>query len=91
MKIQHQHAWDVSTKEAIAIQHGLRVQIITQYKLGTVNYLAGVDVGFEEAGTWTRAAVVVLAFPQLDLHEYAIVRAPTTFPYVPGLHVIWGY
>ena len=91
MKIQHQHAWDVSAKEAIAIQHGLREQIITQDKLGTVNYLAGVDVGFEETGTWTRAAVVVLAFPQLDLHEYAIVRAPTTFPYVPGLHVIWGY
>jgi deoxyribonuclease V len=85
MKIQHQHAWDVSAKEAIAIQNGLREQIITQDKLGTVNYLAGVDVGFEEAGAWSRAAVAVLSFPQLDLHEYAIARTPTKFPYVPGL------
>jgi deoxyribonuclease V len=85
MKIRHQHAWDVSAKEAIAIQYGLREQIITHDKLGAVNYLAGVDVGFEKAGTWTRAAVAVLTFPQLGLHEYAIARTPTTFPYVPGL------
>lgn len=85
MKLQHQHAWDVSTKEAITIQHNLRYQVIRQDKPGTINYVAGVDAGFEEAGTQTRAAVAVLTFPELELYEYATARVQTTFPYVPGL------
>ena len=32
----------------------------------------------------TRAAVVVLDFPSLELREQAIARQPTKFPYVPG-------
>lgn len=50
-----------------------------------VNYVAGVDAGFEEAGKTTRAAVAVLKFPALTLEEYAIARAPASFPYMPGL------
>jgi deoxyribonuclease V len=42
-------------------------------------------VGFEKDNTVTRAAVAVLRFPELELHERAIARRPTTFPYVPGL------
>jgi len=49
-----------------------------------VQYVAGVDVGFEAAGTISRAAVAVLSFPCLQLQESAIARRPTTFPYVPG-------
>ena len=36
-------------------------------------------------GTITRAAVVVLSFPDLTPVDEALVRCPTTFPYVPGL------
>ncbi len=43
------------------------------------------DIGFENDGATTRAAVALLRFPELTLHEYAISRRPTTFPYVPGL------
>ena len=71
--------------EAIYIQNSLRKYLITQDRLGAVNFLAGVDVGFAEAGTRTHAAVAVLTFPQLELYEYAEAGMPTGFPYVPGL------
>jgi deoxyribonuclease V len=32
----------------------------------------------------TRAAVAVLTFPGLELHEFTVVERPTDFPYVPG-------
>jgi deoxyribonuclease V len=74
----------LTVEEAIAIQQKLRSEVITEDQLGVVQYVAGVDVGFEESGTITRAAVAVLSFPDLELQEQAIARRPTTFPYVPG-------
>lgn len=49
-----------------------------------VQYAAGVDAGFEAGGTISRAAVAVLSFPSLQLQKSALMRRPTTFPYVPG-------
>ncbi|OSN03908.1 endonuclease V [Lonsdalea britannica] len=47
--------------------------------------IAGADVGFEQEGTVTRAAIAILAYPSLELVEYQIARIPTTMPYIPGL------
>jgi len=58
--------------------------VITEDRLGQVHYVAGVDVEFD-SHTVARAAVAVLHFPELALHEYAIAHRPTVFPYVPGL------
>lgn len=85
MKLQHTHPWDVTPREAIAIQQQLRQQVRLEDCLGEVCRVAGVDVGFEQHNTITRAAVAVLSFPGLELLEHAIVRQPTRFPYVPGL------
>lgn len=79
------HSWDVTPAEAIAIQGRLRSDVIREDALGAVHLVAGVDVGFEAGGTVTRAAVAVLRFPDLRLHESAVVRRSTTFPYIPGL------
>lgn len=84
MKISQRHAWPLTVEEAITIQQQLRGEIITSDQLEPVQYVAGVDVGFEAAGTISRAAVAVLSFPSLQLQESAIARRPTTFPYVPG-------
>ncbi|ACZ75131.1 MULTISPECIES: deoxyribonuclease V [Dickeya] len=46
--------------------------------------IAGADVGFEQEGAVTRAAVAVLAYPSLQLVEYQIARIPTVMPYIPG-------
>lgn len=51
----------------------------------SVQSIAGVDIGFEDGGAITRAAVVVLAWPGLAVLEEVVHREPTRFPYVPGL------
>ncbi len=84
MKIEPQHNWPETVEEAIAIQNQLQSAVITEDQLGEVRYVAGVDMGFEEEGAISRAAVVVLSFPDLQLKEQAIARRPTTFPYIPG-------
>jgi len=82
---QAPHPWDVSPEEAIAIQEQLRHQVVREDRLGPLSTIAGIDVGFEEDGTITRAAVVVLSFPEQTVQDSVLVRRPTTFPYVPGL------
>ncbi len=79
------HSWDVTPAGARAIQESLRHRVITRNKLGRIRQVAGVDVGFEAGNTTTRAAVAVLQLADLTLVDHAVIRRPTTFPYVPGL------
>lgn len=46
--------------------------------------IAGADVGFEQGGEVTRAAMVLLKYPSLELVEYKVARIATTMPYIPG-------
>ncbi len=85
MKISQRHAWELTLDEAIAIQEQLQVEVITEDKFKEpVQYVAGVDMGFEADGTISRAAVAVLSFPDLLLVETSLAYRPTTFPYIPG-------
>jgi deoxyribonuclease V len=79
------HSWDLTPKEAIALQQQLRDRIEREDRFGAVDTVAGIDVGFEDDGRTARAAIAVLAFPGLQLVEQAIARVPARFPYVPGL------
>jgi len=76
--------WPTHIDEARALQAQLREQVIRENQLADVRCVAGVDVGFEDKGRLTRAAVAVLDFPGLRLRDSAISRSPTRFPYVPG-------
>ncbi|SCZ50261.1 deoxyribonuclease V [Thiohalomonas denitrificans] len=80
-----EHRWDLTPKEAIALQQELRGRVEITDRYGEIRWVAGVDVGFEARNTITRAAVAVLAYPSLELHEHAIARQPTRMPYIPGL------
>ena len=76
--------WDLSPEEAIQLQKELRSQVVlTPLPLDSVHTIAGVDVGFP--GDRTRAAAVLLSFPELEVLEQKVVEIPTTFPYIPGL------
>lgn len=79
------HDWDLDPAGARALQERLRGQVIAEDQLPPVRYVAGIDVGFEQSGAITRAAVVVLSFPGLRPLDQAVARQPTRFPYVPGL------
>ncbi|CAK9887047.1 MAG: Endonuclease V [Candidatus Erwinia impunctatus] len=48
-------------------------------------YIGGADVGFEQQGAVTRAALVILSYPELVMVEYRVARVATTIPYIPGL------
>lgn len=78
-------SWPTSAAEAIALQRTLSSQVIRIDQLGAIRHVAGTDVGFEADGTITRAAVVVLRFPELTPVDWAIAKQPTCFPYIPGL------
>ena len=45
--------------------------------------IGGADVGFEQEEI-TRAAMVLLTYPGLELVEYQVARVATTMPYIPG-------
>ena len=80
------HSWNVSVGEAKALQEQLRGRVVTGDALpAEIGHVAGIDIGFENGGKTTKAAVAVLAFPSLELCEHRTAKIPTTFPYVPGL------
>lgn len=76
--------WPTDVAAARAVQEQLSARVIRRDALDGVRYVAGVDVGFEDRGATTRAALAVLSFPGLELCDQAISRGPTRFPYVPG-------
>lgn len=83
--MEARHPWDLTPAEAVRVQERLRFEVVAEDRLGPVRHVAGIDIGFEEGGRVTRAAVALLRFPELDLVESVIARLPTRFPYVPGL------
>ncbi len=85
MKLHLSHPWKVTTAEAREIQDRIRSLVEIVDRLEEIRIVAGVDVGFEEAGAVTRAAVALLRFPSLEPAGNAIARTATAFPYIPGL------
>lgn len=90
MRIPEPHPWPVSPAEAIALQKRLAPRVVLQGDPpeDAVRLVAGCDLAFLGAGRrgdTARAAAVVLSYPDLEPVEQAVVEAPVTFPYVPGL------
>ncbi len=75
----------ITAKQAIELQKRLAEQVCTEDRFEELQLVAGVDVGFEDAGATTRAAIAVLDYESLELVEQQVARLPTCFPYVPGL------
>jgi len=77
--------WDGSVAGARALQVTLagKVRIVDDHP--PLQVIAGVDVGFEEGGTVTCAAAVLLDAQTLLPLAQSVARVPTRMPYVPGL------
>ena len=78
------HSWKISNKQAKQIQNELRRLVITVDEIGSTRTVAGVDVGFEDNNSVARAAVAILAYPELVVLDSAIARRRVRFPYIPG-------
>ena len=85
MELQDLHPWDVSPKEAVAIQRRLASQVVREGAPKDVRRIAGVDIALDKARGQGIGAVVVLSYPELEPVEVAVEETPLTFPYVPGL------
>jgi deoxyribonuclease V len=85
MRLAVRHRWDLTPKEAAALQRKLAPRVVAHDDLPVVERVAGVDVGIGTDGERARAAVVVLALRTLAIREHALARRALEFPYVPGL------
>ena len=85
MQFRSLHDWNVTPKEAVAIQQELRDRVVTRDDYGEVRHVAGVDVGFDQQSNTGRAAVVVLNLADLSVADQAAAQMVLRFPYVPGL------
>ena len=86
----HQHAWNLSPAQAIALQKELAANVERRDRLPkggrrALKHIAGLDVAFEDGGKITRGAAVVLRMSDLEPVAGAVARRPTVFPYIPGL------
>lgn len=82
------HEWNLEPQAAIALQRSLAPRVERHDRLGSsddIKRIAGVDIGFEDGGETTRAAVVLLDWPSLEPIEEIVHRQPTRMPYIPGL------
>lgn len=81
-----EHDWPREARAGRAIQDAIAEHVDTRNALpATVHTIAGVDIGFEDGGQTTRAAIVVLDPADLSVVEQTLVRRPTRMPYIPGL------
>ncbi|MCY3833979.1 MAG: endonuclease V [Chloroflexi bacterium] len=85
MKIDHLHDWNLAPKAAAALQLELAPQLKSDVPLAfdRLETVAGVDVSVK--GKVSRAAIVVVSYPQLEVIETASAQRETSFPYIPGL------
>ena len=70
-------------QEARQFQNELRSQVIQTDRFGTINTVAGVDIGLKK--DIALASVIVLSFPELQVVDSVVTESPVRFPYIPGL------
>jgi deoxyribonuclease V len=74
----------ITPSEAIRLQKRLSGMVSRKWDGRRVGAIAAADVHFPARGR-SRAAIVVVSFPQLEPLETVARDTATTFPYIPGL------
>lgn len=86
MQIKPLHEWNLSPSQAIELQKQLAYEVIAEDRFDKpIKTVAGIDLGYDAKNDTSRAVVVVLKFPELELLETSEAILPIQFPYVPGL------
>ncbi len=76
----------IDTAAMIAEQRGLAARVCPHDDLlKPIQTVAGVDAAFPQGGRITRAAAVLMSYPELELIDQAAAELPTRLPYIPGL------
>jgi deoxyribonuclease V len=85
MKIANLHRWDLSPTEAKKVQLKLAQQVVYENEIEQINFVAGIDVGFNLKRKISKAALALLSYPNLNFIEATEAELTTVFPYIPGL------
>ena len=79
-------AWNHNVAELRELQSGLAAEVSLRDGFARpLRTIAGFDVGFEDEGATTRAAVVLLDADTREVLAQQVARLPTAMPYIPGL------
>ncbi len=81
------HGWDLSVKEAIALQKEVAAAVERRDRIGEVRTIGGVDVAYGRRGRTADALAAAVLFDAVTLEvlDRATVQTAIDFPYVPGL------
>jgi len=79
------HSWDISPKDAIALQRDLAGLVRVEPISGPVRTVAGADCAFAAGGREIIAAAVLCDAETMAVLCRSEIRLPCAFPYVPGL------
>ncbi|MCS7045336.1 MAG: deoxyribonuclease V [Gemmataceae bacterium] len=85
MDLVRLHSWELTPKEAVALQHRLAGEVDTAAPLRRWRLVAGADVSYHRYAPLCYAAVVVLRAEDLEVVETQHAVGASSFPYVPGL------
>jgi deoxyribonuclease V len=85
MHIHPLHRWDLSPKEAVALQRELAGRIVADAPTPACTLIAGADVSYNKFSPTVFAGVVVLRLPELTVVEQRGASVECHFPYIPGL------
>lgn len=85
MKFRQLHSWDLTPKEAIALQRELAAKIDTTSRIGPCELIAGADVSFNRFSNIFYAGVVVIRVSDGTVVEQHGAVREIDFPYVPGI------
>lgn len=80
-----QHSWDLTPKEAMAVQRQLRSLVRLEPLTREVKTIAGADISFNKFSEVIYSGIVVLSLPDLQIIESVGIRGTAKFPYIPGL------
>lgn len=79
------HHWQVTPREAIAIQKELAPLVDRCPPAGPVRFIAGLDAAFNISAGFCFAGAVLWDLKAQTVVEEKAAVSPLTFPYVPGL------
>ena len=85
MRIHPLHRWDLTPKEAVALQRDLAGRVVGDTPLAPCTLVAGADLSYNRFSSTIYAGVIVLRLPDLAVVERRGAFVESRFPYVPGL------
>jgi len=79
------HSWNLTPREAIALQRQLAARVRHETVAGPVNTVGGVDCAFTAGGRQIIAAAVLMDAATFEVIARAYAVESVRMPYVPGL------